>query len=482
MLWTDSRYWVQAKRQMDCNWELYEDSYVNTIIEWLIQEIPAKKAIGFDPFLFSLDTWEAYRTGLSKTDLTLKSIPNNLVDEIWTDRPPPPSKPIERLPDEFIGLFNLRGDDIPYNPFFYSYTLLSKTEIWLFVEPNRVTNEIKIYLNAFCNNSDCVQILDYHSVRSHVETYCKGDVKVWIGTAFTNYGINEVIPQEKLVLSEYSPVLITKSVKDETEQRILKEAHVRDAVAVIQLLVWLEENVPKGTVDEVMAADYVDEMRRDGTTDITRTLHWGTPSEFQKTAYTRVLMGNIDLSKLIFPDGTRGRNIEMLARQALWKVGLNYGHGTGHGIGNYFCVHEWPVGFQGNNIGMRPGMFTSIGFYMDGEFGIRIEDIALVVQAKTQFGTTPYLTFKTVSLVPYDRKLIDTSIMMKEQIEWLNDYYQEIRKVVAPKLKAQQLTKEYNWLQKNTEPFESGSLVTRASVLSVAAAFISNAIVLQSIC
>ncbi|XP_039621994.1 xaa-Pro aminopeptidase 2 [Polypterus senegalus] len=568
MLWTDSRYWVQAKRQMDCNWELYEDSYVNTIIEWLIQEIPAKKAIGFDPFLFSLDTWEAYRTGLSKTDLTLKSIPNNLVDEIWTDRPPPPSKPIERLPDEFIErswqkrvaeirnqmqenihkptavllsaldetawLFNLRGDDIPYNPFFYSYTLLSKTEIWLFVEPNRVTNEIKIYLNAFCNNSDCVQILDYHSVRSHVETYCKGDVKVWIGTAFTNYGINEVIPQEKLVLSEYSPVLITKSVKDETEQRILKEAHVRDAVAVIQLLVWLEENVPKGTVDEVMAADYVDEMRSqqpfakgssfatisasgpnaalahyspnenssrrlsvdemylidsggqylDGTTDITRTLHWGTPSEFQKTAYTRVLMGNIDLSKLIFPDGTRGRNIEMLARQALWKVGLNYGHGTGHGIGNYFCVHEWPVGFQGNNIGMRPGMFTSIepGFYMDGEFGIRIEDIALVVQAKTQFGTTPYLTFKTVSLVPYDRKLIDTSIMMKEQIEWLNDYYQEIRKVVAPKLKAQQLTKEYNWLQKNTEPFESGSLVTRASVLSVAAAFISNAIVLQSIC
>ncbi|KAL6040026.1 hypothetical protein STEG23_015592, partial [Scotinomys teguina] len=154
----------------------------------------------------------------------------------------------------------------------------------------------------------------------------------------------------------------------------------------------------------------------DGTTDITRTVHWGTPTAFQKEAYTRVLMGNIDLSRLIFPAATSGIMVEAFARRALWEVGLNYGHGTGHGIGNFLCVHEWPVGFQRNNIAMAKGMFTSIepGYYQDGEFGIRLEDVALVVEAKTKYPGT-YLTFEVVSFVPYDRNLIDVSLLSQEQ-------------------------------------------------------------------
>ncbi|KFU94011.1 Xaa-Pro aminopeptidase 2, partial [Chaetura pelagica] len=157
----------------------------------------------------------------------------------------------------------------------------------------------------------------------------------------------------------------------------------------------------------------------DGTTDITRTVHWGVPTPLQKEAYTRVLMGNIDLSRLIFPPNTAGRTVESFARRALWDVGLNYGHGTGHGIGNFLSVHEWPVGFQSNNVPLTAGMFTSIepGCYRDGEFGIRIEDVALVVEAETKSGEEPFLTFEVVSLVPYDRNLIDLDLLSLEQVQ-----------------------------------------------------------------
>ncbi|NWQ85907.1 XPP2 aminopeptidase, partial [Burhinus bistriatus] len=189
----------------------------------------------------------------------------------------------------------------------------------------------------------------------------------------------------------------------------------------------------------------------DGTTDITRTVHWGVPTPLQKEAYTRVLMGNIDLSRLVFPPNTAGGTVESFARRALWDVGLNYGHGTGHGIGNFLSVHEWPVGFQSNNVPLTAGMFTSIepGYYRDGEFGIRIEDVALVVEVQTK---KPFLTFEVVSLVPYDRNLIDLSLLSPEQIRYLNAYYETIRARVGPELQRQQLEEEYHWLQKSTEP------------------------------
>lgn len=538
-LWTDSRYWIQAEREMDCNWELQKDVSVSSIVQWLIAEVQNNGVIGFDPFLFSLKKQEEYAIHLESTSRTLKSVTNNLVDEVWTNRPPIPSDNLLRLPDRVIQrswqekvgdirkqmtenpykptalllsaldetawLFNMRGNDIPYNPFFYSYTLLTMNEIWLFVHLERVTDELKAYLNASCTGPLCVKLQSYDSVLTEVTKYvAQPQVKVWIGTEYTNYALYEIItPEDKLMTTSYSPVLISKAVKDETEQRILREAHVRDAVAVIQLLMWLEEAVPEGKETELTAADYVNKCRQkqkdskgpsfetisasgpnaalahysptnetsrkltvnemylvdsggqylDGTTDITRTVHWGTPTSMQKEAYTRVLMGNIEISRTIFPSGTKGLNMEMLGRRALWEVGLNYGHGTGHGVGNYFGVHEWPVGFQGNNIGFTAGMFTSIepGYYKENDFGIRIEDIALTVPAKTKYGHN-YLTFETVSLVPYDRKLIDVTLLSPQQIQWVNSYYETIRRVLGPELERQQLPTEMEWMMKNTEP------------------------------
>uniref|UniRef100_A0A452HBZ0 Xaa-Pro aminopeptidase 2 n=1 Tax=Gopherus agassizii TaxID=38772 RepID=A0A452HBZ0_9SAUR len=532
-LWTDSRYWIQAERQMDCNWELQKIVWTDSIGEWLLQEIPAGENIGLDPFLFSIDLWNSYAHVLQGSSRTLVPIEDNLVDLVWgSQRPPLPTSEIYLLPETFTGstwqekvsgirsqmeqhsrsptavllsaleetawLFNLRGDDISYNPVFYSYALLTTSDISLFVDRNRLSAEALQSLSALCPGPLCVQVEEYDQVRASVQAYAQGDVRVWIGTEYTTYGLYGVIPQDKLVESSYSPVMTTKAVKNTKEQALLKAAHVRDAVAMIQYLLWLEKNVPKGSVNEFSGARYVDKLRRekehcrgasfetisasglnaalahyryqwstsgdaadfsfccrDGTTDITRTVHWGEPTPFQKEAYTRVLMGNIDLARLVFPSETSGRMVEAFARQALWKVGLNYGHGTGHGIGNFLSVHEWPVGFQTKNVPLVKGMFTSIepGYYQEGEFGIRIEDVALVVEAQTK----AYLTFEVVSLVPYDRNLIDISFLSEDQ--YLNTYYETIRQRVGPELQRRQLEEEYEWLRRNTQPFSRGTLV-----------------------
>uniref|UniRef100_A0A671W465 X-prolyl aminopeptidase (aminopeptidase P) 2, membrane-bound n=1 Tax=Sparus aurata TaxID=8175 RepID=A0A671W465_SPAAU len=538
-LWTDSRYWVQAERQMDCNWELEKDVSISSVAEWLINEVPPGGEIGFDPFLFSLrkcpfclppdcQSWLTSIKLLAQVDGKLLMEPPDatqtvylVIDSTWQmkvdhirnqmrDNPYEPTALLLSALDETAWLFNLRGNDIPYNPFFYSYTLLTMDDIWLFVHLDRVTDELKEYLNASCVGSLCVQLKSYDTVRDDLQKYvAQPGVKVWIGTEYTNYALYELITPEKLMTSSYSPVLTTKAVKDETEQRILRDAHVRDAVAVIQLLMWLEKAVPEGKETELTAAEYVNNYSRgpsfetisasgpnaalahyspteessrrltvdemylvdsggqylDGTTDITRTVHWGTPTDMQREAFTRVLMGNIEISRTIFPSGTRGANMEMLGRRALWQVGLNYGHGTGHGVGNYFGVHEWPVGFQTNNIPFRSGMFTSIepGYYKDNDFGIRIEDVAVIVPVQTKYGHN-YLTFDTVSLVPYDRKLIDTSLLSSEQLKWLDNYYETIRRLMGPELDRQGLHEEKAWMLKHTEPFmESGSSASSTS-------------------
>uniref|UniRef100_A0A8C5U0E6 Xaa-Pro aminopeptidase 2 n=1 Tax=Malurus cyaneus samueli TaxID=2593467 RepID=A0A8C5U0E6_9PASS len=571
-LWTDSRYWTQAERELDCNWELQRTTSIESIGMWILKAVPVGGNVSLDPFLFSIGTWNSYSRALHGSGRTLLPLEINLVDQAWGDqRPLPSSSEIYSLPAEFTGsswqekvagirqrmeqhvrrptavllsgleetawLFNLRGDDIPYNPVFYSYALLTNTTISLFVEGSRLSAAARESLRSGCPGPLCVELQGYEQVSAHLRRYAQGNVTVWLGTEYTTYGLYRVIPQEKLLEENYSPVMMAKAVKNAHEQELLRAAHVRDAVAVIQYLLWLEKTVPQGQVDEFSGARHIDALRwsehsrgpsfqsisasglnaalahyspsngssrtlsaremylfdtggqyLDGTTDITRTggcpgttcSPHGAPQE----AYTRVLMGNIDLSCLIFPSNTAGRTVESFARRALWDVGLNYGHGTGHGIGNFLSVHEWPVGFQSNNVPLGAGMFTSIepGYYQDGEFGIRIEDVALVVKAwlgtpsdtslwQHQSGEEPFLTFEVVSLVPYDRNLIDLSLLSPQQIRYLNSYYERIRALVGPELRRQRLEEEYGWLQENTEPFPvSGAATATAAAGTLALA------------
>lgn len=555
VLWTDGRYWIQAERQMDCNWELNRGE--TTIVNWILQQTKEGEIIAADPFLFSVDQWISYEKALVQGKRQFVSKESNLVDIIWgEERPPEPTDNIFKIPSEFLGrtwqekvkeiraqmknnpyqptallisaldesawLFNLRGNDIPYNPFFESYTLLTADWIRLFVNESRLPPDIKEYLNAHCTTAECVQLKPYDEIQQNVEEYAKGNVTIWIGQEYTTYSVYKVIPESKLVIDKYSPVQISKATKDATEQKGMKRAHVRDAVAVISYLVWLEKTIPKGTETELSGAHYLNKLRSeqnhskgpsfetisasglnaalahyspseenqrkltpdemylvdsggqylDGTTDITRTIHWGTPTDFQKEAYTRVLMGQIDTARSIFPARTKGDSLDVWARHSLWEVGLNYRHGTGHGIGSFLGVHEWPVGIgSGQTWLLDEGMFTSIepGYYQDNEFGIRIEDIVMVVKADTKhmFGGIPYLTFEHVSLVPYERKLIDLSILNEQQIHWLNNYYNKIWKIVSPELYAQNLMEEYNWLQKHTQLFSHSAFVTLSFPLLV---------------
>ncbi|RMB98199.1 hypothetical protein DUI87_25102 [Hirundo rustica rustica] len=514
-LWTDSRYWTQAERELDCNWELQRTTSIESVGMWILKAVPAEGNVSLDPFLFSIgSSWQEKVAGIRQrmeqhvrrpTAVLLSGLEETaceyprccggaMAGAVGSNPGGGRAVAVSGAEVSFLaGLFNLRGDDIPYNPVFYSYTLLTDTTISLFVEESRLSAAARESLLSGCPGPLCVELREYGQVSAHLRRYAQGNVTVWLGTEYTTYGLYSIFPQEKLLEEKYSPVMMVKAVKNAHEQEMMQAAHVRDAVAVIQYLLWLEKTVLQGQVDEFSGAQHIDALRwaqkysrgpsfqsisasglnaalahyRDGTTDITRTVHWGEPTPFQKEAYTRVLMGNIDLSRLVFPSNTAGRTVESFARRALWDAGLNYGHGTGHGIGNFLSVHEWPVGFQSNNVPLAAGMFTSIepGYYQDGEFGIRIEDVALVVEAQTepQSGESPFLTFEVVSLVPYDRNLIDLSLLSPEQIRYLNSYYERIRARVGPELRRQQLEEAYAWLQENTEPFPVSSAGTAAA-------------------
>uniref|UniRef100_A0A803SZB3 X-prolyl aminopeptidase 2 n=1 Tax=Anolis carolinensis TaxID=28377 RepID=A0A803SZB3_ANOCA len=503
-LFTDSRYWIQAERQMDCNWELQKSGWI--LSNWLVKEVPEGEKIGLDPYLFSIDNWDSYLQALDGSNRTLVALDDNLVDLVWgSQRPLPPTNTIYQLPDDFIGstwqekvshirtqmenhsgkptavllsgleetawLFNLRGDDIPYTPVFYAYTLLTKTSIRYLTSPHHTKQE------SACCWSAAGLLQGSHTGAS-------------LGMPGKTYGHYYAFPfsQEKRLEENYSPVMIAKASKNAKEQELMRAAHVRDAIAVIRYLVWLEKMVPSGSVDEISGANFVNQLRREelfchgpsfetiSASGLNAALAHYSPSnttsrkltvdemylldsggQYLCEAYTRVLMGNIDLSRLVFPPRTSGRMVEVLARRPLWEVGLNYGHGTGHGIGNFLSVHEWPVGFQSNNVPLDKGMFTSIepGYYLEGEFGIRLEDVALVVEAQTK----PYLTFEVVSLVPYARNLIDINLLSQEQIQYINSYYESIRKYIGPELQRRHLDEEYQWLQRNTQPLSRSSLL-----------------------
>ncbi|NXT87121.1 XPP2 aminopeptidase, partial [Anhinga rufa] len=272
-------------------------AWIESIGLWILEAVPAGGNISLDPFLFSIDTWNSYSQALHGSGRTLLPIETNLVDQVWGDqRPPPASGEIFSLLPAFTGstwqekvdgirrqmeqhirrptavllsgleetawLFNLRGDDIPYNPVFYSYTLLTNTSISLFVDEKRLSAAARQSLQAGCPGSLCVELREYGQAGAHLRRYAQGNVTIWLGTEYTTYGLYSAIPQEKLLEDHYSPVMLAKAVKNTKEQKLLRAAHVRDAVAVIQYLLWLEKMVPQGKVDEFLGAQHIDALRR----------------------------------------------------------------------------------------------------------------------------------------------------------------------------------------------------------------------------
>lgn len=310
-------------------------------------------------------------------------------------------------------------------------------------------------------------------------------------------------------LTALTPIAALKAVKNPTEIQGMKEAHVRDGAAVCEYLAWLEQNLKEGKhVTEISGADYLEECRRsqdnfislsfdtissvgsnaaiihyrpqpetnltitteeiylldsgaqyrDGTTDVTRTYHFANPSAFERDAFTRVLKGHIELARAVFPNGVKGHMVDCLARMHLWSAGLDYLHGTGHGVGAFLNVHEGPCGISPRvsavEIPLEEGMILSDepGYYHDGSFGIRIESLVLVKKALTEhnFKEKGFLTFEPITMVPLCHNLINPTLLTPKDIEWIDAYHLDVREKVGPRLKARGKTLAYSWLMKES--------------------------------
>ncbi len=395
--------------------------------------------------------------------------------------------------DDIAWLLNIRSSDVQCNPVTIAFVIVGQEKTHLFIKRSKVNETLASILK-----SDGVELHAYEAVNTFL-----GDLPsnktIQIHSGSTNTSLYHSIAPAQIVAGA-NITMELKAIKNATELAHIENAMLKDGVALTRLYRWLdktleERSVPEAEVAEKLAGfraqqgDYHGEsfgaivgynsngaivhysptpetcanikkegillldsggQYMDGTTDITRTTALGTPTAMQKRDYTLVLKGHIALSNLQFPHGTKGIQLDAFARQHLWSQGLNYGHGTGHGVGFFLNVHEGPQGFatsittpRGSTI-LEPGMFTSNepGFYKTGEYGIRIENLIVTeVASKTDYGT--FLKHRTVTLFPIDTKLIDIDLMEESEKKWLNDYHKEVFEKLSPRLEAD----EVEWMR-----------------------------------
>lgn len=407
--------------------------------------------------------------------------------------------------DEVAWLFNLRGSDIPFNPLFFAYAIVladEATPLRLYTDQSRIEMANAELAGVQLRPYDSV-FADLRSMRA--EGLWSVECKLMISGSSCNAALAMAAGGADVLALGRSPVEAEKAIKNDVEMEGFRQCHIRDAAALCSYFAWLEEQLATGAVlDEVDGADRLEAFRRaqpqcvglsfdtisgsgpngaiihykperpgaarittdrlylcdsggqylDGTTDVTRTVHFGTPSDEERDRFTRVLKGNISLNLAVFPTGTTGLMLDTLARMPLWKLGLDYRHGTGHGVGHYLNVHEGPqnISFRpsSNETPLRPGMTITDepGFYLDGQYGIRIENVLLVRPAQTpyNFGGVGYLTFENITMVPIQKKLIDTKLLNAEEIAWINEHHAQCWEKVGPLLEG--AAKE--WLRRET--------------------------------
>lgn len=526
LLWTDSRYFIQATDQLAPSGILLMKEGLPdtpTIAQYLNQNLAKGSTVGIDGMLFSINEASSLNETLCKQEITLTT-DCNLINDIWTNRPPLPegkifiheekyagesaSSKIKKVLDsiskenadcilisaldEIAWVLNIRANDVTYNPVATAFLLLSNTGSTLFIDNTKLDIQTIEYLSA--NN---IKTASYSEVLTHL-TSLPSDIKVIVEKAKTAHAFLTVLGER--IKFGSSPIAQLKGCKNPTQIQKTREAMLRDGVALVKSFIEIENKLQQGdTLTEIDIADILTSHRRqqplyfddsfdtiagyndhgaivhysatpetnyqikptgillidsgaqylDGTTDITRTITLGEPTAQQKRDFTLVMKGHIALGSAIFPAGTRGAQLDALARQFLWKDGLTYLHGTGHGVGYFLNVHEGPqsIRLNENPTPLCAGMITSNepGLYREGEYGIRCENLVLTVPAfKTEFGE--FLKFETLTMFPFDLKLFDTSIMSDEEIAWINDYHTTVRERLSPMLNEE----EKRWLEAKT--------------------------------
>lgn len=561
LCWTDGRYFVQAQAQLDPDvftmMRMHEDPNVDS---WLSVNMPDGAVIGVDGLTFSVASYERLETALAGHDnsVTLEPLPMNvpnLVDQVWgDDRPPPPSSLVKVHPIEFAGqsvseklaavrsamrgksvthlivsgldevawLLNLRGSDVEYNPVFWSYVVLTLSEAHMYCEESRFAPGVSDALAA-----DNIEVHPYGSLIPDLTEGAMGTKadgsSVWIDPSICNYGIFMAINAKSVqsgsgkqgsadnqIYSGQGPIPLAKAKKNGVELAGARAAHLRDAVAVVKFLTWLESEVCEHgrRPTECEAADKLDGLRskldmfvslsfptisstgsngaiihyrpvpetcaridkehvylvdsggqyKDGTTDITRTVHFGVPTPWEKECFTRVLRGHIALDSAVFPRGTTGHLLDVFARKPLWEIGRDYKHGTGHGVGSALCVHEGPhmLSFKpaAQATALDAGFLTSNepGYYETGAFGIRIENIlAVKVSEGDKAGPDrPFFEFETLTFVPLQHKMMELSLMTETERKWVDDYHSQCREKISPLLGDDPAS--LAWLERATKP------------------------------
>ena len=532
-LWTDSRYFIQAEEQLEeTGIRLFKDRLPETpsIDEWLGSILKKGDKVGIDGWVNSHQEAHALRNGLAESGLELVTMTEDIFDALWKDRPSLPKTPvfvldetrtgasctekIERIQeaiaqngasaiilsalDEIAWTLNLRGSDVHCNPVFISYLLISKEGHTLYILEEKITDEVRAYLDKHQ-----VGIKTYSQLAEDLFAFKSNREGVLQISPLANEALYDLSSQYADTLIASSPVALMKAVKNETEQAGFRKAMERDGVALVKFLRWLEGAVPAGNESEVSIDKKLYDFRAqqedfkgisfdtiagykehaaivhyeatpetdiplkpeglllldsgaqylDGTTDITRTLALGPLTDEEKTDYTLVLKGHLQLQNAHFPAGTCGTQLDVLARCAMWKCGINYMHGTGHGIGHFLCVHEGPHQIRMNHMPtlLEPGMIVTDepGIYKAGRHGIRIENTLLIVPAQeTEFGK--FYKFEPLTLCPIDKKAIAIEIMTDEELVWLNEYHQMVYNRLCPFLSEE----ENAWLKEATSPLK----------------------------
>lgn len=396
--------------------------------------------------------------------------------------------------DEIAWTLNLRGSDVHCNPVFVSYLFITDTTTTLYILPEKITPKIKQYLN-----DNQIEVKPYQAIEADLRHYTGKGIQLTPGT---NYALYQAASHNQIIRHE-SPVLYMKAIKNETEIQGFHHAMIKDGIAMVKFLFWLKNTVKNSQETELSIDRKLYNLRAeqkdfkgisfdtiagyqahgaivhyeateetnatlhpeglllldsgaqylDGTTDITRTIVLGPVTKEQKTDFTLVLKGFIELSMAEFPYGTCGTQLDVLARQFMWKFGINYGHGTGHGVGHFLNVHEGPHQFRMNYMPalLLPGMTVTNepGIYKAGKHGVRTENTMLIVKSKeTEFGA--FYKFEPLTLCPIDKEAILPEMLSYEEKQWLNNYHS----LVYDRLNASLNTDEQAWLKEATSPIE----------------------------
>lgn len=567
-LWTDGRYHLQASKQLDLNnWILMKDGLPDTPSQgdWLKDVLSAGNKVGVDPFLISHEGWKRLSKDLNSRNISLVAVEENLIDQVWEDesilvkgvdtaRPPRPCNKLIALSNDIAGkdwskkvtelrqemtkkktgaiiltalddiawLLNLRGTDIDFNPVFFAYCVVTHTDVYLFVDKEKLTPDVELAISAVHgdkptdSDQPCVRILAYNSIKDFVKNKLLSQIDnqklIWLSIR-SSEALMACIPKERRCTLP-SPVTKQKAIKNDVEVENMRQCHIRDAAALCEYLAWLEKSIeanPEGheSLWEIAGADYLEKCRKqqdkfmglsfpsisasgpngavihyhpeeatkrpiskkemylidsgaqylDGTTDVTRTVHFGEPTEKERECFTHVLKGHIQLALAVFPRLIKGSSLDSFARRSLWSQGLDYLHGTGHGVGMFLNVHEGPSSISPRMSPDDPGLEANQvlsnepGYYEDGSFGIRIENLVITTKAETRhnFNQRGYLKFETITLAPIQLKMIDARLMTNEEIDWLNDYHEKCRRVVGDYLEKSGKHEVKQWLEKETQ-------------------------------